>query len=77
MDKQLKKNLKYFYLKGLGSWTKDRLNQVIAKEGGLDKLLLQFQFDDKAEESIKAWFGAETDVRKAELKGREFHINNV
>lgn len=76
-DKQLKKNLKYFYLKGLGSWTKDRLNQVIAKEGGLDKLLLQFQFDDKAEESIKAWFGAETDVRKAELKGREFHINNV
>lgn len=76
-EKDLKKNLKYFYLKGLGSWTKDRLNQVIEKEGGMDKLLMPFEMDEKAVESINNWFGIATVERKIALRGREFHINNA
>ena len=44
--KDMKKNLDYFYLKGLGSWTKSRLNQVIEKEGGMEKLLMPYEVDD-------------------------------
>ena len=35
---KMKKNLEYFYLKGLGSWTKNRFNQILEYEGGLEKL---------------------------------------
>lgn len=76
-EKDLKKTLKYFYLKGLGSWTKSRLNQVIEKEGGLENLLLSFSMDKDANKSIRDWFGSEPDFRKKALKGREFSINKA
>ena len=76
-ETDMKKNLNYFYLKGLGSWTKSRLNQVIEKEGGMEKLLMPFEYDDKAQETIKNWFGNDSEPRKIALRGREFHINNA
>lgn len=76
-SKKMKKNLDYQYLKGLGSWTKSRLNQVIEKEGGMENLLLKYQVDDAAYESVKNWFGADPTQRKVALKGKEFHINNA
>lgn len=76
-SKDLKKNLNYFYLKGLGSWTKSRLNQVIEKEGGMEKLLVSFDLDENANKSIVDWFGLDSTARKEALRGREFHINNV
>lgn len=74
---EMKKGLQYFYLKGLGSWTKERLTQVIDKEGGMENLLMKFNYDDKAEESIINWFGPDPTERKARLRGHEFHINNA
>ena len=74
---EMKKNLNYFYLKGLGSWTKSRLNQVIEKEGGMEKLLMPFEYDNKAQETIQNWFGNDSEPRKVALRGREFHINNA
>ena len=75
---KMNKKLDYHYMKGLGSWTKARLNQVIDKEGGMDKLLISYEFDKKAKDSISNWFSAaKSDERKKALRGREFHIDNV
>ena len=73
---KMKNNLEYFYLKGLGSWTKNRFNQILEKEGGLEKLMVSYALDDKTDESIKKWFGKESDGRKDALRGKEFHIDN-
>ena len=73
---KMKKNLEYFYLKGLGSWTKNRFNQILEYEGGLEKLMVSYTLDDKTDESIKKWFGKESDGRKDALRGKEFHIDN-
>lgn len=75
--KDMKKNLNYFYLKGLGSWTKSRLNQVIEKEGGMEKLLMPYEADKDYKQSIQNWFGEDSEIRKKFLRGREFHINNA
>ena len=76
-ESDMKKGLNYFYLKGLGSWTKDRLNQVLEKEGGMEKLLMPFVKDKNADDSIQKWYGKDTEPRKAALRGKEFHINNI
>lgn len=75
--KDMKKNLNYFYLKGLGSWTKSRLNQVIEKEGGMENLLLHYEADKDYKQSIQNWFGADSEPRKKALRGRQFHINKA
>lgn len=75
--KEMKKNLNYFYLKGLGSWTKDRLNQVLEKEGGMEKLLIPYEKDNSADKSIQDWFGLDSSERKVALRGKEFHINSA
>jgi len=73
----LKPNIEYNYLKGLGSWNKKDLDQVIEMEGGLDNLLLPFKFDKKATESIDNWYGDDSEPRKDFLRGREFHIDKA
>ena len=73
---KMKKNLEYFYLKGLGSWTKNKFNQILEYEGGLEKLMVSYTLDDKTDESINKWFGKESDGRKDALRGKEFHIDN-
>lgn len=74
---KMKKELNYKYLKGLGSWTKDRLDQVIAKEGGMDNLIKPYIFDKNTMSSIQNWFGKDTEPRKKALRRREFHIDNI
>jgi hypothetical protein len=73
----MKKNLAYRYLKGLGSWTKSRLNQVIEKEGGMDNLIKPYELDKTAKDSIQNRFGAYSEPRKVALRGREFHIDKA
>lgn len=75
--KSMKPGLKYFYVKGLGSWSKNRLNQVIDKEGGLDKLIHSYKVDETTTKTIMNWFGQESGERKKALRGREFHIDNA
>lgn len=72
---KMKSNLEYKYLKGLGSWTKGRLNQVIEKEGGMDGLIRPYKIDETTLQTIQEWFGKETIARKDALRGREFHID--
>ena len=74
---KLPKDLNYFYYKGLGSWNKDDLNQVIAKEGGMEKMLVPLVPDENSSKSIDSWFGNDTDIRKTFLRGREFHIDKA
>lgn len=74
---KMKKTLSYKYLKGLGSWTKSRLNQVLDKEGGMESLLKPYELDKDAAKSIQEWFGANSEPRKIALRGREFHIDNA
>lgn len=75
--KDMKPNLKYFYLKGLGSWTKSRLDQVLDMYGGLDSLITSYTEDDLCNASIERWFSSDTGKRKDVLRGREFHIDKV
>lgn len=72
---KLDKRLKWKYLKGLGSWSKDKLDQVIDKEGGLEGLVLQYTLDDLASKTINNWFGFSSETRKDVLRGKEFHID--
>ena len=74
---KMKKDLEYFYLKGLGSWTRNTLSQVLAKEGGMDGLIHPYEFDENAEQAIKNWFGSSSAPRKEKIRGREFHIDNA
>ncbi len=74
---KMKKTLNYMYMKGLGSWTKSRLNQVLDKEGGMDMLLRAYALDKEAKNSIENWFGSDSEPRKKALRGREFHIDNA
>lgn len=74
---KMKKTLSYHYLKGLGSWTKSRLNQVLEKEGGMENLLKPYESDKNSSKVIQDWFGKDTEPRKVALRGREFHIDNA
>ena len=74
-NSDLKKNLEYFYLKGLGSWVKEDLKQIIEKVGGMDKLLKPFEMDKRAKTTIEEWYGDDSTPRKNYLRGREFHID--
>ena len=74
---KMKKTLDYKYLKGLGSWTKSRLNQVIEKEGGMDSLIKPYELDKTTKEAIQNWFGSDSEPRKVALRGREFHIDKA
>lgn len=74
-NSDLKKNLEYFYLKGLGSWVKEDLKQIIEKVGGMDKLLKPFEMDKRAKTTINEWYGDDSTPRKNYLRGREFHID--
>ena len=74
---KMKKGLDWFYLKGLGSWNKDKFNQILEKEGGMEKLIHPYSMDKEAFNSINNWFGKDSDFRKEALRGKEFHIDNA
>lgn len=74
---KLKKNLEYFYLKGLGSWTKKNFDQILEKEGGIEGLIHPYETDKNYKESIENWFGKDTEPRKEAFRGKEFHIDGV
>ena len=74
---ELKSNIEYSYMKGLGSWNKTDLEQVIEMEGGMDKMLVPFKFDKKANTAINNWYGKDSEPRKDFLRGREFHIDRA
>ena len=76
-QKDMKKDLRYFYMKGLGSWSKSKWTQIIDKVGGIDNLIHPYEVDENYQSSIMNWFGKDAEPRKIALRGREFHINNA
>ena len=73
---EMNPKLNWLYIKGLGTWNKEDLQQVIDAEGGLDNLIKAYSKDEKSNTSIENWMGkANTDFRKEKLRGKEFHID--
>lgn len=70
-------SITYKYVKGLGSWNKEELQQVIELEGGLDNILIPFTLDESGSQAIIDWMGDNSDVRKQKLRGKEFHIDSI
>lgn len=65
------------YMKGLGSWTKDSLNQVIKKDG-FENMLVKFERDSKASEALKDWFeSSRSDVRKEKIRNNDFSLIKI
>ena len=62
-------------MKGLGSWVKEDLKQIIETVGGMDKLLKPFEMDKRAKTNNEKWYEDDSTPSKNYLKGREFHID--
>lgn len=74
---KMKKGLDYFYLKGLGSWTKKNFDQIIEKEGGIEKMIHPYELDNSSKNAIIEWYGSDTEKRKEAFRGKEFHIDGI
>ena len=63
------------YYKGLGTWPKEDLEQVIDTDG-LDKMLMKFEFDSK--DIIDDFMSdKKSDVRKEYILNNEFSIAKI
>lgn len=71
---ELDSKLTWKYVKGLGSHNVSELKQIIEKEGGLENMMVSFQYDSQSETSIKNWMGGDSTERKKRLLGKEFNI---
>ncbi|NCP97731.1 hypothetical protein GW796_05755 [archaeon] len=72
-----KENYEYFYKKGLGSWKKDELKYIFAKDG-LESFIVDFEVEDSYEDYIKNWMSGKTvTYRKEKVKSKQFDINGV
>lgn len=70
--------LEWQYKKGLGSWIKKDLQDIIEKTGGLDSLLTSFSPTEESKEAITSWMkGTEADARKEKLYGKQFNISTI
>ena len=65
------------YMKGLGSWTKNTLSQVIEKDG-FENMLMKFQYDENSSEALKDWFeGSRSDIRKEKIRNNDFSLIKI
>ena len=68
----IKNNEKTFYFKGLGSWNKSDLQEVISKDG-VEKMISLINFE-KCEESLDEWLGNDSTPRKKYILENDFSI---
>lgn len=68
----IKNNEKTFYFKGLGSWNKSDLQEVISKDG-VEKMISLINFE-KCEESLDEWLGNDSTPRKKYILENNFSI---
>ena len=74
----LKDNFEWKYFKGLGTWKKEELQEIIDNLGGFKNLLVAFQKTELSNESLKIWMkNSEADQRKEKLFGKQFNISTV
>lgn len=74
LDEELniKNNEKTFYFKGLGSWNKSDLQEVISKDG-VEKMISLINFE-KCEENLNEWLGIDSAPRKKYILDNDFSI---
>lgn len=65
---------KVVYIKGLGSWDREQLQELI-DENGLDNFILTYRLDEKSEELVEDWLGGDPEKRKKHLSRYSFDIN--
>ena len=65
---------KIVYIKGLGSWEREQLQELIDKNG-LDKFILTYRLDEKSDELVEDWLGSDPEKRKKHLSNYTFDIN--
>ena len=65
---------KVVYIKGLGSWEREQLQELIDKNG-LDKFILTYRLDEKSGDLIEDWLGPDPEKRKKHLSNYTFDIN--
>lgn len=65
---------KVVYIKGLGSWEREQLQELIDKNG-LDKFILTYRLDEKSNELVEDWLGSDPEKRKKHLSSYTFDIN--
>lgn len=76
-EKNLPKNAKVVYMKGLGSWSADSYNIVFGKDG-LENCLEKVEFKEGDELIIEQWMSDEgIDFRKKVLGTKSFNIENI
>lgn len=68
----IKNNEKTFYFKGLGSWNKSDLQEVISKDG-VEKMISLINFEN-CEESLNEWLGNDSTPRKKYILENDFSI---
>lgn len=65
---------KVVYIKGLGSWEREQLQELIDKNG-LDNFILTYRLDEKSDELVEDWLGSDSEKRKKHLSSYTFDIN--
>ena len=65
---------KVVYIKGLGSWEREQLQELIDKNG-LENFILTYRLDDKSDELVDDWLGNDAEKRKKHLSSYTFDIN--
>lgn len=68
----IKNNEKTFYFKGLGSWNKSDLQEVISKDG-VEKMISLINFEN-CEDSLNEWLGNDSSPRKKYILENNFSI---
>lgn len=64
------------YLKGLGSWERQQLIDLIDKYG-IDTFLLEYKLDKEGDQYIQDWLGPDPEKRKTYLRAYKFDINQA
>ena len=65
---------KVVYIKGLGSWEREQLQELIDKNG-LDNFILTYRLDENSNELVEDWLGSDPEKRKKHLSNYTFDIN--
>lgn len=73
-----KNKYNWSYKKGLGSFRKEELQEIIQKENGFENLLVTYEITDDSFKELEIWMkGSEADARKEKLAGKSFNISVV
>ena len=76
-EKNKNSKLHIIYQKGLGSIERSDINWLLSQQGGLDKLLYQFQADAEAFKNVDLWLTGDSEQRKEKLRQYTLDINLV